>query len=116
MPEPKEKRIKPVVPVREPGKRTRTSSTFDNLRKLPHPVEEILGLSALPSHALSIDAPTDDTIKDVHLLPESPDSISREDSQTRHPSVTSQDLKTSQVAETRLDLDLSGDRSKSSLA
>jgi hypothetical protein len=122
MPEPKEKRIKPVVPVREPGKRTRTSSTFDNLRKLPHPVEEILGLSALPSHALSIDALTDDTIKDVHLLLESPDSISREDSQTSQATEASQDLKASQTTETRLDTktslvsDLSPERSKTSQA
>jgi hypothetical protein len=41
MPETKEKRSKPVVPVREPHKRTKTG-IFDNLRQLPHPVEEFL--------------------------------------------------------------------------
>src|ERR1044072_7360355 len=38
----KEKRIKPRIPVREPHKRTKTG-IFDNLRQLPHPVEEFLG-------------------------------------------------------------------------
>jgi phage FluMu protein Com len=38
----KEKRAKPIVNIREPHKRTRTG-IFDNLRQLPHPVEEFLG-------------------------------------------------------------------------
>lgn len=38
----KEKRVKPIVTIREPHKRTRTG-IFDNLRQLPHPVEEFLG-------------------------------------------------------------------------
>lgn len=38
----KEKRAKPNIPVREPHKRTKTG-IFDNLRQLPHPVEEFLG-------------------------------------------------------------------------
>lgn len=38
----KEKRAKPIVTIREPHKRTRTG-IFDNLRQLPHPVEEFLG-------------------------------------------------------------------------
>src|SRR5918999_1603257 len=44
----KEKRAKPNIPVREPHKRTKIG-IFDNLRKLPHPVEEFLGhVPALP--------------------------------------------------------------------
>jgi hypothetical protein len=43
MVKPKEKG-KNKIPVREPQKRT-PSGIFDNLRRLPHPVEEILGLS-----------------------------------------------------------------------
>lgn len=44
----KEKRAKPNIPVREPHKRTKTG-IFDNLRQLPHPVEEFLGhVPALP--------------------------------------------------------------------
>jgi len=42
MADPKEKRIKQPIPVREPHKRTKTG-IFDNLRQLPHPVEEFLG-------------------------------------------------------------------------
>jgi hypothetical protein len=38
----KEKRSKPIIPVREPNKRTK-KGIFDNLRHLPHPVEEFLG-------------------------------------------------------------------------
>ena len=38
----KEKRSRPSIPVREPHKRTKTG-IFDNLRQLPHPVEEFLG-------------------------------------------------------------------------
>jgi hypothetical protein len=41
MTDPKEKRVKPSIPIREPHKRTRTG-IFDNLRPLPHPIEEIL--------------------------------------------------------------------------
>jgi hypothetical protein len=41
MTEPKEKRVKSSIPVREPHKRTKTG-IFDNLRPLPHPIEEIL--------------------------------------------------------------------------
>src|SRR6185503_1777223 len=42
MADPKEKRTKQTIPVREPHKRTKTG-IFDNLRQLPHPVEEFLG-------------------------------------------------------------------------
>src|SRR5215216_3236614 len=42
MTEAKEKRTKPNIPIREPHKRTKTG-IFDNLRQLPHPVEEFLG-------------------------------------------------------------------------
>ena len=42
MADPKEKRAKQTIPVREPHKRTKTG-IFDNLRQLPHPVEEFLG-------------------------------------------------------------------------
>lgn len=42
MADPKEKRSKQTIPVREPHKRTKTG-IFDNLRQLPHPVEEFLG-------------------------------------------------------------------------
>jgi DNA-binding Lrp family transcriptional regulator len=42
MTDPKEKRAKQTIPVREPHKRTKTG-IFDNLRQLPHPVEEFLG-------------------------------------------------------------------------
>lgn len=38
----KEKRSKQIIPVREPNKRTK-KGIFDNLRHLPHPVEEFLG-------------------------------------------------------------------------
>src|SRR5919112_2348141 len=49
MTDPKEKN-KPGVPTRTPQKKT-SSGMFDNLRPLPHPIEEILGLanSAQPS-------------------------------------------------------------------
>ena len=43
MTDPKEK-TKPGVPTRTPQKKT-SSGMFDNLRPLPHPIEEILGLS-----------------------------------------------------------------------
>jgi hypothetical protein len=43
MTDPKEK-IKPGVPTRTPQKKT-SSGMFDNLRPLPHPIEEILGLA-----------------------------------------------------------------------
>ena len=36
---------KAKIPGRDPQKRT-PSGIFDNLRKLPHPVEEILGLTS----------------------------------------------------------------------
>jgi hypothetical protein len=42
MADPKEKRAKQTIPIREPHKRTKTG-IFDNLRQLPHPVEEFLG-------------------------------------------------------------------------
>jgi hypothetical protein len=42
MADPKEKRVKQTIPIREPHKRTKTG-IFDNLRQLPHPVEEFLG-------------------------------------------------------------------------
>jgi hypothetical protein len=45
MTDPKEK-TKPGVPTRTPQKKT-SSGMFDNLRPLPHPIEEILGLSNL---------------------------------------------------------------------
>lgn len=109
MSELKEKRIKPVVPVREPSKRTRTSSTFDNLRKLPHPVEEILGLSSLPSPAESIAATTDDTRQYVHQFLETADLIAREDTKTSLDSQTSLVIKTSQ------DSDQSPDKTETSL-
>src|SRR5215204_1897271 len=44
MTNPKEK-AKPVVPTRTPQKKT-VSGMFDNLRPLPHPVEEILGFTS----------------------------------------------------------------------
>jgi hypothetical protein len=50
--DPKEKKTKTAVPKREPQKRTHTGM-FDNLRRLPHPVEEILGLAQLPSESPS---------------------------------------------------------------
>lgn len=40
-------RSRPIVPVREPYKKT-SSGIFDNLRQLPHPVEELLGLNPPP--------------------------------------------------------------------
>jgi hypothetical protein len=43
MTDPKEK-SKPGVPTRTPQKKT-SSGMFDNLRPLPHPIEEILGLA-----------------------------------------------------------------------
>jgi DNA-binding MarR family transcriptional regulator len=46
MADPKEK-TKPAVKTREPKKVTH--GTFDNLRQLPHPVEELLGLTPDPS-------------------------------------------------------------------
>jgi hypothetical protein len=51
MTDPKEK-SKPGVPTRTPQKKT-NSGMFDNLRPLPHPIEEILGLtnSAQPNPA-----------------------------------------------------------------
>jgi hypothetical protein len=52
MTDPKEK-SKPGVPTRTPQKKT-SSGMFDNLRPLPHPIEEILGLAnssqPVPSH------------------------------------------------------------------
>jgi hypothetical protein len=52
MTNPKEKN-KPGVPTRTPQKKT-NSGMFDNLRPLPHPIEEILGLGnsshPIPSH------------------------------------------------------------------
>jgi hypothetical protein len=42
MTDPKEK-TKSGVPTRTPQKKT-SSGMFDNLRPLPHPIEEILGL------------------------------------------------------------------------
>jgi DNA-binding Lrp family transcriptional regulator len=42
MADPKEKRAKQTIPIREPHKRTK-AGIFDNLRQLPHPVEEFLG-------------------------------------------------------------------------
>src|SRR4051794_14450892 len=51
MTDPKEK-SKPGVPTRTPQKKT-SSGMFDNLRPLPHPIEEILGFtnSSQPSPA-----------------------------------------------------------------
>jgi hypothetical protein len=43
MTDPKEK-SKPGVPTRTPQKKT-SSGMFDNLRPLPHPIEEILGFA-----------------------------------------------------------------------
>lgn len=43
---------KPQVKVREPKKKTQ--GIFDNLRPLPHPVEEILGLLPAVSHSTSL--------------------------------------------------------------
>jgi hypothetical protein len=52
MTDPKEK-SKPGVPTRTPQKKT-SSGMFDNLRPLPHPIEEILGLAnssqPIPTH------------------------------------------------------------------
>jgi hypothetical protein len=44
MERPKERPKKEAVPHREPGKKTKPS-IFDNIRQLPHPVEELLGLT-----------------------------------------------------------------------
>lgn len=60
--EPKAKREKLKIATREPHKRT-PAGMFDNLRQLPHPVEEMLGLSAAqfpssPEHDESTGAPT----------------------------------------------------------
>ncbi len=41
MTDPKAKQ-KPSVPTRTPGKKTKNTGIFDNLRQLPHPVEEFL--------------------------------------------------------------------------
>ncbi|MGB8508442.1 MAG: hypothetical protein WCD76_08550, partial [Pyrinomonadaceae bacterium] len=44
MTDPKEKTKKPQIREREPKKAT-PPGIFDNLRRLPHPVEEIMGLT-----------------------------------------------------------------------
>lgn len=49
MTNPKEK-AKPVVPTRTPQKKT-SSGIFDNLRPLPHPIEEILGFTNQNQHS-----------------------------------------------------------------
>lgn len=62
MTDPKEKAPKPLVPTREPKKKTQ--GIFDNLRPLhqPHPVEEILGLRSVEnSNTTEAAAPTGST-------------------------------------------------------
>src|SRR5947199_3108466 len=61
MPEPNEKK-KVVVPTREPKKKSQ--GTFDNLRSLPHPVEEFF---SLPEEKISTPEKVDIHEEDVDI-------------------------------------------------
>jgi hypothetical protein len=79
MTDPKEK-TKPAVPTRTPQKKT-SSGMFDNLRPLPHPIEEILGFSTqtqpIPTHPnISQPSPTQPS-------PTKPDPAQPKPSQTQ---------------------------------
>jgi hypothetical protein len=69
MTNPKEK-TKPGVPTRTPQKKTTSSGMFDNLRPLPHPIEEILGFThpAQPS-------PTQPNLAQPNLTQPSPTQL-----------------------------------------
>jgi len=81
--DPKEK-TKPVVPTREPKKKTQ--GIFDNLRKIPesHPVEEILGLSS-SSTGSTPSRPSTDTTGSTPSRPSTQPAIEISPSQAAAP-------------------------------